>query len=30
MLHVIQDEGHVHAFHNEHYCLQQWIYLSIS
>ena len=30
MLHVIQIEGHVHACHNEHYCIQPWIYLSIS
>ena len=30
MLYVIQNKGHLHGYHNEHYCIQQWIYLSIS
>ena len=29
MLQVIQNEGHVHACHKKHYCVLQWIYLSI-
>ena len=30
MVYVIQNKGHLHGYHNEHYCIQQWIYLSIS
>ena len=30
MFHVIQSEGHILACHDEHYCIHQCIFLSLS